>query len=84
MRASVQVNAYLQEYTRGIFHVQNVNAYDSRLKEWMKHFHGVATKYLTSYLGWMRLLDREKDITARKLLVVFAGRELNYQPLMRT
>jgi len=50
----------------------------------MKHFHGVATKYLESYLGWMRLLDREKDITARQLLAVFAGWDLVYQPLMRT
>ena len=70
------INSSAKEYTRGIFHVQNVNAYDSRLKAWMKHFHGVATKYLTSYLGWMRLLDREKDITVRKLLAVIAGRDL--------
>jgi hypothetical protein len=26
------------------FHVQNVNAYDSRLKLWLIRFHGVATK----------------------------------------
>ncbi len=64
--------------------MQNINAYDSRLKEWMKHFHGVATKYLESYLGWMRLLDREKNITARQLLAVFTQRGLRYQPLMRT
>jgi len=73
-----------QHVIDGIYHVQNVNAYDSRLKEWMKHFHGVATKYLESYLGWMRLLDREKNITARQLLAVFVGRDLGYQPLMRT
>lgn len=30
----------------GAFHIQNVNAYDSRLKGWMRRFHGVATKYL--------------------------------------
>jgi len=79
------INVSAKEHIRdGIYHVQNINAYDSRLKEWMKHFHGVATKYLESYLGWMRLLDREKDITARQLLAVFAGRGLSYQPLMRT
>ena len=73
------------EHTKnGVYHVQNVNAYDSRLKEWMKHFHGVATKYLGSYLGWMRLLDREKDITAKQLLSVISGRDLVYQPLMRS
>lgn len=78
------INSSAKEYKRGIVHVQNVNAYDSRLKEWIKHFHGVATKYLESYLGWMRLLDRERNITARQLLAIFAGRELSYQPLMRT
>lgn len=44
-----------------VFHVQNVNAFDSRLKGWMARFHGVATKYLESYLGWFRTLDRSGD-----------------------
>ncbi|TCL29397.1 hypothetical protein EV691_1181, partial [Azotobacter chroococcum] len=30
------------------------------LKSWMIRFHGVATKYLTHYLGWRRLLERYK------------------------
>jgi transposase-like protein len=38
-----------------VFHVQNVNAYHSRLKNWMVHFRGVATERLPSYLGWRRL-----------------------------
>jgi len=38
-----------------VFHVQNVNAYHSRLKSWMDRFHGVATERLPSYLGWRRL-----------------------------
>lgn len=41
-----------------VFHVQNVNAYDSWLKGWMDRFHGVATRHLASYLGWRRLLER--------------------------
>jgi transposase-like protein len=40
-----------------VYHVQNVNAYDSRLKMWMQRFHGVATDYLPNYLGWRRLID---------------------------
>jgi len=78
------INMSAKEHTNGIYHVQNVNAYDSRLKAWMKHFHGVATKYLKSYLGWMRLLDREKNITAKQLLAVISGRDFIVQPLMRT
>jgi transposase-like protein len=38
-----------------VFHVQNANAYHSRLKSWMRRFHGVATEHLPSYLGWRRL-----------------------------
>lgn len=40
-----------------VYHIQNVNAYDSRLKVWMRRFHGVATRYLSNYLGWQRILD---------------------------
>ena len=38
-------------------HINNVNAYHSRLKEWLRPFHGVATKNLPNYLGWRRALE---------------------------
>jgi transposase-like protein len=38
-------------------HINNVNAYHSRLKEWMRRFHGVATTNLPNYLGWRRALE---------------------------
>lgn len=47
-----------QRVIAGVYHIQNVNAYDSRLKNWIRRFQGVATKYLESYLGWFRALDR--------------------------
>lgn len=40
------------------FHIQNVNAYISRLKTWIRRFNGVGTKYLPHYLGWKRLFER--------------------------
>lgn len=46
---------------RGAYHIQNVNAYDSRLKKWIRRFNGVATKYLPNYLGWRRLLERYRE-----------------------
>ncbi len=46
-----------EHVVEGVIHVQNVNAYTRRLKQWMARFNGVATKYLTSYLGWHRMLD---------------------------
>lgn len=52
------VNLSQKRKVDGPFHIQNVNAYDSRLKSWMIRFHGVATQYLAHYLGWRRLLER--------------------------
>jgi transposase-like protein len=65
----------------GVYHVQNVNAYDSRLKTWMRRFNGVATKYLDSYLGWFRALDRSRGepISPVSLLVMAAGKCMHHQ-----
>ncbi len=58
------------ERSRGVFHIQNVNAYHSRLKTWMRRFNGVATKYLPSYLGWRRMFEREgDDISSQRCLL---------------
>jgi len=51
-----------------VFHVQNVNAYHSRTKEWMKRFHGVATKYLDHYLGWHRYMDATEELNENMML----------------
>ena len=69
----------------GVYHIQNVNAYDSRLKGWMHRFHGVATKYLENYLGWRRLLERwGKANTPQITLDAALGREKHFQLLMQT
>jgi transposase-like protein len=57
-----------------VFHVQHVNAYDSRLKLWMKRFGGVATKYLANYLGWRRLFERlGESLTPKRALIMSLG-----------
>ena len=38
-------------------HINNVNAYHGRLKQWLNRFNGVATKNLPNYLGWRRALE---------------------------
>ena len=43
------------------FHINNVNAYHGRLKEWMRRFHGVATENLPTYLSWRRTLEALDD-----------------------
>jgi transposase-like protein len=68
----------------GAFHIQNVNAYHSRLKSWMRRFHGVATKYLQNYLGWRRMLERYKsDISTSFCLREAIGRPV-LQQLIQT
>ena len=47
-----------------VYHIQNVNAYDGRLKGWMRRFNGVATKYLPNYLGWRRCLEKQRNSIA--------------------
>ena len=41
-------------------HLQNVNATHSRLKGWMRRFHGVASKYLQNYMNYFRTLEEFK------------------------
>lgn len=57
----VGLNTGAGQHRWGVYHIQNVNAYASGLKDWMRRFRGVATRYLPSYLGWRRMIDREGD-----------------------
>ena len=54
----------------GAMHVQNVNAYHQRLREWIARFHGVASRYLPNYLGWRRALDGQRIATVEQLFCV--------------
>jgi hypothetical protein len=40
-----------QRVREGALHIQNVNAYHGRLKNWIARFHGVASNYLVNYRG---------------------------------
>jgi IS1 family transposase len=52
----------------GALHVQNVNAYHSRFKQWLRRFHGVASRYLPNYLGWRWAVDGARIGTPEMLL----------------
>ncbi len=75
------VNLSQGQRVKGAYHVQNVNAYHSRFKAWLDHFHGVATKYLPNYLGWCRTMDQHSNITPDMLLNSALG---NFQHLTVT
>jgi transposase-like protein len=48
-----------------VYHVQNVNNMDMRLRKWMEKFNGVATKYLQNYLNWFLVLEKVKNSTSK-------------------
>jgi transposase-like protein len=57
-----------------VLHIQNVNAYGRRFKQWLDRFNGVATKYLQSYIGWRRWLEKGEDaITPQTALAAALG-----------
>jgi transposase-like protein len=64
LRAGVRV----RRSAAGAIHVQNVNAYHQRLRQWLSRFRGVASRYLPNYLGWHRALDSGQVTSAEQLL----------------
>lgn len=48
-------------HTNKTFHVQTANNYHEQLKTWIQRgLRGVATKYLSNYLDWHRLMTWNK------------------------
>jgi len=62
-----------KQRVKGVYHIQNVNNYHSRLKRWIDRFNEVATKYLQHYLAWFRYLDSkeyENTMSNKKSMLV--------------
>ena len=67
------VNLRLGERVRGAVHVQNVNGYHQRFRQWLARFYGVASRYLPNYLGWRWALDGERVASPERLLSAALG-----------
>ena len=65
---------------RGIDHVQTVNSYQGRLKAWIAHLRGVATKHLHRYLTWHIIDERVQRLTAAKAPAVLVGNTAELSP----
>jgi transposase-like protein len=61
------------------YHINNVNAYHGRLKEWLRRFHGVATKNLSTYLSWRRTVEALGTATTPEAWVMGAAGMGPYQ-----
>jgi len=51
---------------KGIYSIQRINNYHSKLKKFMNKFNGVATKYLNNYLVWHTWLDMKGHTQVEK------------------
>lgn len=65
---NLQAGERVRRSSEGTIHVQNVNSYHRRLRDWLARFHGVASRYLSNYLGWRRALDGGRVACAEQLL----------------
>jgi len=64
-------------------HINNVNAYHGRLKEWLRRFHGVATRNLPNYLGWRRAIEAWGDKASPQTWLLGALGNGPYQQLTK-
>jgi uncharacterized membrane protein (DUF2068 family) len=67
------VNLRAGERVRGAVHVQNVNAYHRRFRQWLARFNGVASRYLPNYLGWQWAVDGRRIGSANEMLRIALG-----------
>ena len=65
---NLQAGERVRASREGAIHVQNVNAYHRRFKEWLARFHGVASWRLPNYLGWLWALDGGRVTSVEQLL----------------
>jgi len=64
----VAINIRAGDRGNRFIHVQSVNGYHSRFKGWLQRFHGVASRYLPNYLGWLHVLQQPRIATPQLLL----------------
>ena len=65
---NLQAGERVRTSSKGTIHVQNVNAYHRRFKEWLARFHGVASRRLPNYLGWLWAIDGGRVTSVEQLL----------------
>jgi len=49
------------KHKNGIYHINNVNNYHSGLKDFVRQFKGISTKYLDNYLNWFSWIRKGGD-----------------------
>lgn len=73
----VQVNS--RRHSINGFGVQHVNAYHRKFKDFIRHFCGVATKYLDNYLAWLNILYVNGDSVGKETRLGKTGARMGIQ-----
>ena len=68
MLESQKGSRHLTRRARGAIHLNNVNGWHARFKNWLKRFNGIASRYLVTYSDWQRFLDDGELRTPAQLL----------------
>jgi transposase-like protein len=50
-----------QRVIDGIYHIQTLNNYMKRWKDWLKRFNGIGTDYIENYLSWFRFMENNTE-----------------------
>ena len=54
---------------KGIYHINHINSYHSRLKKFMKNFNGVSTKHLNNYLIWNNVINENSSHNSESFMI---------------
>lgn len=69
------LNLSAGERARGAFHIQTVNSRHSQLKDFLRRYRGIATKYLDNYLQWFHLIKLTPQTSPRACLAAAITRQ---------
>ncbi|MEC7632348.1 MAG: IS1595 family transposase [Pseudoalteromonas sp.] len=50
-----------QRVIDGIYHIQTLNNWMMRWKQWLRQFNGVGTDYLDNYIAWFRQMEQSQE-----------------------
>jgi transposase-like protein len=61
----------LEEYKakKGIYHINHINSYHTRLKKFIDKFNGVSTKHLNNYLIWNNIINENNSSNSESFMV---------------
>ncbi len=68
------LNLSAGERIRGAFHIQTVNNRHSQLKDFLRRYRGIATKYPGNYLQWFHLIKLAPQPSSRACLAAVITR----------